>query len=221
MKVLIIGANGKIGRILSKKISVSEKYQATVFIRKEEQRAFFNELGVPAIVSSLENSKKELGKVIKDFDAVVFTAGSGGKTGYDKTLEIDLDGAIKAINAAKENNIKRFIMVSAAHADDRPYWERSSIKPYYIAKHYADKELSESELDYTILRPVRLTDEPEAGEVRITNDPNQLEREIPRVAVAETILAVLKDKDSYGKILEMSSGELSIANALLKVFGKS
>ncbi len=217
MKVLIIGANGKIGRILSEKLSKSAKYQPTAFIRKEEQRAYFETLEVPAIIGSLENSEEELGKVIKDFDAIVFTAGSGGKTGYDKTLEIDLDGAVKVIHAAQNNQVKRFIMVSAAHANDRSFWEQSRIKPYYIAKHYADKALVESELDYTILRPVRLTDDPKVGTVKMTTDPNQLESEIPRAAVAETIMKILENETIYGKTIEMSRGEFSIEEALKRV----
>jgi len=216
MKLIIIGANGKIGRILSKKLAAAEKFEPTAFIRKAEQRAYFDEIGVPVIVESLESSEHEIGRILKDFDAVVFTAGSGGKTGYDKTLEIDLDGAIKTINAAMANQVKRFVMVSAAHTDDRAFWEQSSIKPYYIAKHYADKELAQSSLDYTILRPVRLTDDPEAGKIKISDNPSQLEREIPRVAVAETIMAILEDKATFGKILEMSSGRFGIVEALNK-----
>lgn len=217
MKVLVVGANGKIGRILSKKLSASEKYEPTAFIRKEEQRAYFDEIGVPAIVESLEQSEEVIGNVIKDFDAVVFTAGSGGKTGYDKTLEIDLDGAIKAVHGASKHQVKRFIMVSAAHADERSYWGQSSIKPYYIAKHYADKELSQSDLDFTILRPVRLTDDEKVGKVKMLKEPGLLEREIPRAAVAETILTILEDKATYGKIIEMSRGEDNIAEAVKKV----
>ncbi|WP_340112599.1 SDR family oxidoreductase [Maribellus mangrovi] len=216
MKVLIIGANGKIGRILSERLSTSEKYKPTTFIRKEEQRAYFEEIGVPVIIESLESSEEVIGKVVKGFDAIVFTAGSGGKTGFDKTLEIDLDGAVKAIHAAENHQVKRFVMVSAARADDRSYWNQSSIKPYYIAKHYADKELTRSELDYTILRPVRLTDEYEARKVKMTNDPSQLEREIPRTAVAEIIMAVLENEATFRKTIEMSSGEHSISEALKK-----
>lgn len=214
MNVLVIGANGKIGRLLLKGLSVSDSYKPTALIRNEEQRNYFNEIGVPVIVESLESSEEVIGEVVTGFDAIVFTAGSGGKTGYDKTLEIDLDGAIKVINAAKDKNVKRFVMISAAHADDREFWEQSSIKPYYIAKHYADKELTRSNLYYTILRPVRLTDDTKPGKVKMLSDPSQLERKIPRVAVAETIMAVLGDTATYQKIIEMSSGEYSIAEAL-------
>ena len=91
------------------------------------------------------------------------------------------------------------------------------MKPYYTAKHYADLELKRSSLDYTILRPVLLTDDDEAGKVLMTENPDEVGSEIPRQAVAETVLTVLKDPKTYGKVIEMSKGEDKIADALAKV----
>lgn len=213
MKVVIIGANGKVGKLVAQKLSASEIHEPTALIRKEEQKPYFDSIGVSVIVESIESPEETIADTIKGFDAVVFSAGSGAKTGYDKTIEIDLYGAIKVINAAKQNNIKRFIMVGAAFSDDPASWN-SNMKPYYIAKHLADKELIRSGLDYTILRPVRLTDDEEAGKIMIHSDPHQLEKEIPRTAVAETILQILEDKSTYGKVLEMSEGDLAIEEAV-------
>ncbi|MCL6217541.1 NAD(P)H-binding protein [Zunongwangia pacifica] len=175
-------------------------------------------MGVATVVESLENTPEAIGYVIKNYEAVVFSAGSGGKTGHDKTMEIDLDGAIKAINQAEKQGIKRFVMVSASHSDDRSYWGKvDGMKPYYIAKHYADLELKRSALDYTILRPVTLTDDDEAGKVLMTDNPDEVNSKIPRQAVAETVLEVLKNPKTYGKVIEMSKGEHEIPEALAKV----
>lgn len=215
MKVLIIGANGKIGRLISQKMSASENFEPTAFIRKNEQRTYFEDLGIAVVIESLENSQEAIGDVVKNFDAVVFTAGSGGKTGDDKTMEIDLDGAIKAIDAAEQHGVKRFVMISASHADDRKFWDKvAGMKTYYIAKHYADRALKKTTLDYTILRPVLLTDEEESGKVMMTDDPAEVGAEIPRSAVAKTVLAVLQNNKTYGKIIEMSKGEHTIPEAL-------
>ena len=218
MKVLIIGAHGKVGQRISKAMRAAEDVEPTAFIRKEEQKPLFEEMGVDTVVESLENTPEAISEVIKNYDAVVFTAGSGGKTGHDKTMEIDLDGAIKSINQAEKNGVKRFVMVGASHSDDRSYWGKvDGMKPYYTAKHYADLELKRSSLDYTILRPVLLTDEDEAGKVLMTENPDEVGSEIPRQAVAETVLTVLKDPKTYGKVIEMSKGEDKIADALAKV----
>lgn len=213
MKVVIIGANGKIGRLVTQKMSASEDYEPTAFIRKEEQKAYFEDMGVSTIVESLENGEEDIIKALEGFDAVVFTAGSGGSTGYDKTMEIDLYGAIKSINAAKSNGIKRYIMVGAAFSDVPSFWQ-GSMKPYYIAKHLADKELKRSGLDYTILRPVRLTDDEEEGKIKTSDNPKDLNSEISRVAVAEAIVTVLPDQNTYGQVIEMSEGSEVIEKAV-------
>lgn len=213
MKVAIIGANGKVGRIIAQKMGDATGFEPTAIIRKEEQKAYFDSIDVPAIVESVENSEEYISKAVAGFDAVVFTAGSGAKTGYDKTMEVDLYGAIKTINASEIEEVKRFVMVSASFSDEPTRWP-SAMRPYYIAKHLADKELTRSSLDYTILRPVRLTDEEEEGKIKIETDPYQLNKEIPRSAVAETVLQVLPEKSTHGKIMAMSEGEDEINQAI-------
>jgi len=217
MKVLIIGAHGKVGKIISQKMNNSEKYKPTAFIRKEEQRDYFEKMGVDVIIENLENSPEAIAEVIKDFDAIVFTAGSGGHTGADKTIEIDLDGAIKVINAAAQHQVKRFVMISAAQTDNRSIWGKvAGMKPYYIAKHYADKALINSNLDYTILRPTLLTDD-EEGNILMAKNPEQIGSKISRATVAASVLEILDNKKTYGKIIEMSDGNEEIAAAVAKV----
>lgn len=217
MKVLIIGAHGKIGKKICQKMNRSAKYKPTAFIRKEEQRNYFEKMGIEVVVESLENSPEAIGHVIQNYDAVVFTAGSGGNTGADKTIEIDLDGAIKAIQAAVQHQLKRFVMVSASQTDNRSFWDKAEgMKPYYIAKHYADMELKRSRLDYTILRPTLLTDDGE-GKVLMTLDASEVGAKIPRETVASSVLAVLDNPKTSGKIIEMSEGEDEITEAIEKV----
>lgn len=213
MKVVIIGANGTVGRLIAQKMSASNEFEPTALIRKEEQKAYFDSIDVPAIVESIESPKEVIAEAIKGFDAVVFSAGSGGATGADKTMEVDLFGAVKTIEAAKTNHISRFVMVGAALSDEPSAWS-SKMKPYYIAKHLADKELKRSGLDYTILRPVLLTDDDKAGTIAIKSNPDSLNKQIPRQAVAETVLRVLPNAATHQKVMEMSEGPLEIDKAI-------
>ena len=213
MKVIIIGANGNVGKRIARRMSNSEQFEPTAFIRKEEQKAYFDSIDVPVIIENLESPEEKIAVAMEGFDAVVFSAGSGASTGYDKTIEIDLYGAVKTIDAARQNGINRFVMVSGAFSDVPSFWS-GAMRPYYIAKHLADRELANSGLDYTILRPVRLTDAEETGKIKIESDPHDLNPEIPREAVAETVLQVLQHDATAGKIMEMSEGEQDIAAAI-------
>lgn len=135
-------------------------------IRKQEQADEFSNDGVESVVADLEGTVDEIKEAVNGSDAIVFAAGSGGSTGSDKTLLIDLDGAVKAMEAAEQAGIKRFVMVSALQANNRENWNEA-LRPYYVAKHYADKMLIESQLDYTIVRPGGLLNDPGTGKVKV------------------------------------------------------
>lgn len=213
MNVLIVGANGGIGKILSTQLTEEKGKKPIAMIRKEEQKSFFNKIGVETKMGDLNNSVKDLAKVFKGADAIIFTAGSGGKSSHDKTLEIDLDASVKCMEAAEMEGIKRFIMVSVINADNRKSWDSSPIKPYMIAKHYADRALMNSKLDYTIVRPGGLTIDSGNGTITIEPSSNT-ESKIPREDVARTVLECLNNNKSKNKILEIVSGEIPIKTAV-------
>ena len=212
MQVLIIGAHGQIGQILTDKMKDAADFTPVALIRKTEQEQSFRDKGVEARVASLEDSVDDLAARMQGIDAVVFTAGSGGSTGADKTLTIDLDGAVKAMEAAAQSGIKRFVMVSAIGSGDRSNWTNPDMKPYYVAKHYADRMLQESDLDYTILRPGMLKNEDGTGNINVSSPKES--KSVPRPDVAEVILAVLRDKTTIGKVIPFNRGDVPIAEAV-------
>ncbi|EIJ80632.1 YhfK [Bacillus methanolicus PB1] len=211
MKVLVVGANGQIGKRLVQLIKESDKHTARAMVRKEEQAKFFQQLGVETAVASLEDSVEKIAEAAKGCDAIVFSAGSGGHTGYDKTLLVDLDGAVKTIEAAEKAGIKRFVMISSFQAHNRENWQES-IKPYYVAKHYADRMLEQSELTYTIIRPGWLKNEPGTG--KIIAAENLKEGSIPREDVAHTILASLDEENTFYRSFDLMSGDIPISDSL-------
>lgn len=213
-KVLIIGAHGQIGQLLTKKLADSDDYNPVAFLRKEGQKSDFSDVETDMVIGDLEESIDSLSEKFKGCDAVVFTAGSGGSTGADKTLAIDLDGAVRSMEAAKKAGIGRFVMVSAAGSDNREFWDKADMKPYYVAKHYADEMLRATDLDYTILRPVRLTNDEGTGRFKANNSPEGLNQEISRADVAEAIVYLLNNDSTSGKTIEISNGEESIQDAI-------
>lgn len=212
MKVFVVGANGQIGQHLVNLLKDSKEHTVRAMVRKREQAEAFEELGVETRLADLEGGVDEIAEAAKGCDAVVFTAGSGGHTGADKTLLIDLDGAAKTIEAAQKTGIKRFIMVSAIHAHRREKW--SSIKHYMVAKHHADKILEQSGLTYTIIRPGGLLNEPGTGKVSIAE--NLESGSIPREDVARTIMTALPMERTFNRSFDLVSGEDLILDALNK-----
>lgn len=211
MKVFVVGAHGKIGNQLIGLLSQTNKHTVKAMVRKEEQANGLQTLGIETAIINLEDSVEEIANGAKGCDAIVFTAGSGGHTGADKTLLVDLDGAVKTIEAAEKAKIKRFIMVSALQAHRRENW-REVIKPYYVAKYYADKILEQSNLTYTIIRPGGLLDNKGTGHISAAVDIAS--GTISREDVAKTIIASLEEGNTFYKAFDLVSGEIPITEAL-------
>ncbi|MGK9265216.1 SDR family oxidoreductase [Bacillus inaquosorum] len=214
MKVFLIGANGQIGQRLVSLFQDNPDHSVRAMVRKEEQKASLEASGAEAVLANLEGSPEEIAAAAKGCDAIIFTAGSGGSTGYDKTLLVDLDGAAKAMEAADIAGIKRFIMVSALQAHNRENWNES-LKPYYVAKHYADKILESSGLTYTIIRPGGLFNEPGTGTVSAAKDLER--RSISRDDVAKTVIASLDETNTENRAFDLTEGDTPITEALKKL----
>ncbi|MEX1212562.1 MAG: SDR family oxidoreductase [Balneolaceae bacterium] len=210
--VLIFGANGKVGRILTDKLDIDPDFTPTAVIRDKEQRAHFEDRGIKTRLGDLESSVEALTKLMNGMDAIVFTAGSGGSTGAEKTLTVDLDGALKTMEAAEAAGVRRYVMVSALNAGTREGWEDSPIRPYYVAKHVADRILTESSLNYTILRPGRLLDDLGTGMIT-TEDPAKSQG-VAREDVAELALQSLRNDTTIRKVIEFNEGDTPIRDVV-------
>lgn len=204
MKILVIGAHGQIGQQLLPKLA-GDGHEVVAMVRDTSQCDALEGEHIKCVLGDLE---KDFGDAFDGVDGVVFTAGSGGSTGADKTVLIDLWGAIKSIKAAQKTDTQRFVMVSARGASE-PDAGPDNMKHYLIAKHLADEQLKRSELDWTILRPGRLLNEAGTGKVR-TDRPAREQQKIPREDVASVIAACFDADNSIGEVYELYSGEHAI-----------
>lgn len=208
VKTLIIGSNGKIGKQLVKKL-VESGHSVRAMVRNESQRSALEKMGAEVTIGDLEG---QFFHALDGCDALVFSAGSGGHTGADKTILVDMWGAIKTISACEEKKLQRFIMISSRNAGD-PENGPDAIKHYNVCKHIADEYLLKSSLDYTILRPGKLTDSPGNGLVR-TSRSRSGEQSVPRADVVTAIKFCLENDDTIGKVIELYQGNKPIAAAL-------
>ncbi|WP_066173600.1 SDR family oxidoreductase [Bacillus marinisedimentorum] len=213
MKVLVVGANGQIGKHLVSFIQDNDRLEARAMIRNPEQASFFEKLGAETVVVDLEDDIETIAKAAEGVDAIVFTAGSGPHTGKDKTIMIDLDGAVKTIEAAKAAGVSRFIMISSFDTRREAILAASSsFAPYVVAKFYADEWLRRTDLDYTIIHPGGLTNDEGTGQVTAAPEVNR--DKIPREDVARVIVACLENDTTIGKEFQVVKGSKPVEEAI-------
>jgi uncharacterized protein YbjT (DUF2867 family) len=213
VKILVVGANGQIGKHLVSFVQERDNMQAKAMIRKADQASYFEKLGAETVVVDLEGDIASIAKAAEGVDAVVFTAGSGPHTGKDKTIMVDLDGAVKTVEAAIAAGVKRFIMISSFDTRREAILSApDSFAPYVAAKYYADEWLRRTDLDYTIIHPGALTNNKGTGNVQLATEVDR--GEIPREDVARVILATLENEETIGKEFQVVSGSTSVDEAI-------
>jgi uncharacterized protein YbjT (DUF2867 family) len=124
---------------------------------------------------------------------------------------VDYGGAAKLIAAAEIAGVRRYAIVSSVGAGNPPSGD-DTFSIYLQAKAKADRELMESGLDWTVVRPGRLTDGPGTG--RIAAGPSVERGEIPREDVAATLVAVLDHDNTIGVAFEEVGGEVPVEEAV-------
>ncbi|RIN77951.1 NAD(P)-binding oxidoreductase [Staphylococcus simulans] len=217
MSILFLGANGGVGHYAVEQLK-EDGQEVTAAYRKEEQVSKAKEEGYQAELVDVEKDTiDDLAKKFKGFEQVVFSVGSGGSTGADKTIIVDLDGAVKAIEASKQANVKHFVMVSTFDSRREAFDSVPELKPYTIAKHYADNHLRDSGLHFTIVHPGALLDDSGTGKVTIAS---QLEEagSVPREDVASVIVKVLTNEQFQGGEFQVVSGDEAIDTALTQYY---
>lgn len=207
MKVLVIGANGNTGtRVVH--LLKEGGHQPRALIRHVDQKPKFDAMATETVRGDLEGDVRH---AVNGCDAVIFTAGSGARTPPEKTDAVDRDGAIRAIDAAAEAGARRFVMLSAMGADPRS--QGHQISHYFRAKGAADEHLSGSGLDFTIVRPGRLSNRPAATYIDAGERLGR-QGEISRDDLAEVLVACLDLPNTRGKTFEVLAGERPLRRAL-------
>ena len=212
-QVAIVGGHGKIARLLHP-LLVEAGRQPVALVRSDSQRATVEGLGAHARLLDVEQADEAaFAQAFAGCDAVVFSAGGGADGNATRKRTVDLEGSLKSVAGARAAGITRFVQVSAIGVDDPLPDDTDEVwRADVEAKRDADEALRASGLDWTILRPGRLTDDPGTGLVALGDDVRRAE--IPRADVAAVVAAVLDDDRTIGQQWNLVGGAVPIDEAI-------
>ena len=188
--------------------------RAVGIVRDPDQTEDLRALGADAVVCDLESAPvDEVASHLDGADAVVFAAGAGPGSGMARKETVDRGAAVLCTDAAERAGVRRYLMISAMGADREPPPDTDPVFAAYLrAKGAADAYLtSRAGLDWTILRPGRLTNEPGTGLVRLAVHTGR--GTVPRDDVAAVLLALL-DIPVVGVTLELVTGDTPVYEAV-------
>lgn len=211
-RITIIGGHGKVALRLERLLS-ERGDQVSAWVRNGLHSDDVAATGATPVVADAETLDVEaMAKILVGQDAVVWSAGAGGGN-PNRTYAVDRDAAIRSMDAAVKAGVRRYVMVSYFY--DRPDHgvpEDNSFFPYADAKAAADEHLRETELDWTILGPSRLTDDPGTGLIE-TGD-GVTKSSVTRDDVAAVAARVLVAPGTVRQTIDFNNGDRPINEAI-------
>ena len=211
MRVVIAGGHGQIALLLEKVLADRGDHPVGV-VRNPAHVDDVEATGAEAVVLDLEDTDvAALTDVVKGADAVVFAAGGGPNSGAARKETVDKGAAVLLSEAAEQAGVRRYVMVSSMGTDRADPDSDDVFQVYLRAKKAADDDLRGRDLDWTVVRPGRLTDDPGAGRVQV----GTLARgEVPRADVAAVVVEVIHTPGTIGATFDLVSGHQTVQAAL-------
>ncbi|WP_330477981.1 NAD(P)H-binding protein [Streptomyces platensis] len=220
MRIVIAGGHGQIALRLERLLAKRGDEVAGI-IRRPEQAGDVLAAGAEPVVCDLESaSVEDVARHMEGADAAVFAAGAGPGSGIERKDTVDRGAAAVFADAAETAGVRRFLVVSSMGADREPPEGTDPVFAAYLrAKGAADADVrARAGLDWTILRPGRLTNDPGTGRVALADATGR--SEVTRDDVAAALVALLDEPATIGRTLELIGGEVPVEDAVRAVAGR-
>jgi len=219
-RIAIVGGHGNVARHLHP-LLVAAGHTPVALVRREDYRGELEGLGAEVRLLDIENDDAAaFAAAFAGCSAVVFAAGGGADGNIERKRTVDLEGTLKSIEGAQQAGISRFVQLSAIGVDKPLPDDTSEVWAAYVAaKRDSDAAVRASGLDWTVVRPGALTDDPGTGLVEIA--PEVERGPVPRADVAAVIARSLDTGDGLGAQFELVGGSTPIAPALEAIAAQS
>lgn len=212
MRVVVAGGHGQIALLLTE-LLVARGDEVVGIIRNPAHASDLRG-GTPAVVDLESAAVSDVAAVLRGADAAVFAAGAGPGSGAARKDTVDRGAAVLFADACSAAGVRRHVQISAMGLDRADAMPPDDVFAAYLrAKAAAEDDLRRRDLlDWTILRPGRLTDDPPAGRVQLADHVGR--GPIPRADVAAVLAALLSEPRTAGRTLELVSGETPVDEAV-------
>ncbi|KAM9864081.1 SDR family oxidoreductase [Leucobacter sp. BZR 635] len=208
--IAIVGGHGQIA-LRTTSLLTRAGHRVLGVIRNPGHASAVEQAGGEAVLVDIEHATaEELAAAIGGADTLLFAAGAGPGSGPARKETVDHQGALTAMAAAAKLGARLVQISYIGVANTPPESAGPDFLAYQRAKYTADLALEASSLDWTIVRPGTLTDEPGTGRVAV----GTLERgPVSRDNVAEVLAHVLVRSGYGGVAFDLLDGEVAVPEA--------
>ncbi|XP_057764208.1 uncharacterized protein At2g34460, chloroplastic [Salvia miltiorrhiza] len=213
-KIFVAGATGSTGkRIVEQLLAKGFAVKAGVRDLEKAKSAFpGNNPDLQIVKADVTEGSDKLAEAISDDSDAVICA-TGFRPGWDlfAPWKVDNFGTVNLVEACRKQNVNRFILVSSILVNGAAMGQL--LNPAYIflnvfgltlvAKLQAEQHIRKSGIDYTIIRPGGLKNDPPKGNIVMEPEDTLYEGSISRDQVAEVAVEALLNSESSYKVVEI------------------
>jgi uncharacterized protein YbjT (DUF2867 family) len=213
MRVVIAGGHGQIALRLTRVLSTAG-HDVVGVVRNPDHEIDVVAAGGQAAVLDLEQvDGATVADVLRGADVAIFAAGAGPGSGNARKDTVDRGAAALFADAAEQAGVRRHIQVGSMGADRADsLTDDATFTVYLKAKWAAEEDLRARDLDWTVLRPGGLTDDPGTGKVHLADKTGN--GRITRDDVALVLAGLCETPAAIGRTLELVAGDTPVREAL-------
>ncbi|XP_010540561.1 PREDICTED: uncharacterized protein At2g34460, chloroplastic isoform X3 [Tarenaya hassleriana] len=212
-KVFVAGATGKTGqRIVEQLLSRGFHVKAGVRDVEKAKTSFKDDPSLQIVKADVTEGSEKLAEAIgDDSDAVVCATGFRPGVDLFAPWKVDNFGTVNLVDACRKKGVDRFVLVSSILVNGAAMGQ--ILNPAYVflnvfgltlvAKLQAEKYVRKSGINYTIIRPGGLRNDPPTGNVVMEPEDTLYEGSISREQVAEVSVEALLQPEAPFKVVEI------------------
>ena len=204
MKVFVFGSGGDIGGHVLKQLA-SGGHEAIAMAETEIRAEELQMLGASKVIVATE---KDFSGVLAGCDAVIYIARDNPIAGENKNMLVDHKAAIRVVEEARQQGVKRLIYLSPVRPDESEESKETA------AKDEPEEMIIQSGLVYTVIRPAKSASKPATGTITAAASLDDAEGEIPFEDVASVLVESLSSETAANRSFEIAPGTTAISEAL-------
>lgn len=147
MTVMVTGASGPVGHVLIPRLLAKDEVRAVV--RRPDAAEPLRAVGAKVAVGRLDDADA-LAEVFRRVYTVIHLVGGPNQPDEDALWDANHRSVLRALTAAKEAGVRRFVLVSVPGASPE------ASDPYLRARGLAEEAVTTSGLDHAVIRSTHL-----------------------------------------------------------------
>uniref|UniRef100_A0A1D1YLC1 Uncharacterized protein At2g34460, chloroplastic n=2 Tax=Anthurium amnicola TaxID=1678845 RepID=A0A1D1YLC1_9ARAE len=211
-KIFVAGATGRTGkRIVELLVAKGFEVRAGALDVDRARSSLPSDGNVQIVRADVTEGPGKLAEAIGDADAVMCATGFRYSWDVLSPWKVDNFGTVNLVEACRKTGVNKFILISSILVNGAAM--RQLFNPAYIilnvfgltliAKLQAEKYIRRSGIDYTIIRPGGLKNDPPSGNIVMEPEDTLYEGSISRDQVAEVAVEALFCPESSYKVVEI------------------